>query len=521
MQHSIWRFRLLNIKKIREQGLSLVLLWDLFMIFVVLANLLLIVFDYTYLMLRPYYYLNNNLKWITEMYDPMLGIEKHYDTRDFIAFFGDYKILLQKEKSEEKEKLFKKIYNDINEDLDNIINLKEYREKENYTYVYSKYKENKDNQYFKQINDYAIKYYKQLLIAQYDKLVKENPFEKAGLTGNLEKLKDKFRAKFKRDTNSDLTLEELSSRKSFRWFVDMTDENKKSRIEFFETTIRPLVVVNYYRKNDRSGKPKSEFYLLDTPFLILFIIEFLVRWYISLKRKQYIAWFLFPLYNWYDIVGLLPFARGFRLFRLVSIYIRLQDSELTTIGDDIITKTVKHFSNIIKEEITDMVTIRILTEVQQEIKSGNSIDMIMDAIEDRRDEIKEMLIESTKASLENQNGSNLINQKMRLVLQETLSRSAKEAKTLQVFPEFLKETITVDIGVSIYDSFQEVLKQKLKETGRENTVGALIDYALDEIIKGARDSHVNRLSTEIILEIVENMKKAVAIKKWANQKQDK
>ncbi|MCB1189188.1 MAG: hypothetical protein H7A23_04070 [Leptospiraceae bacterium] len=498
------------------------------MIFVVLANLLLILFDYTYLVVRPYYYLHKNLKWITEKYDPILGIEDHYDTRDFVVFFEEYQFLLQNEETDKKEKIFQKIYQEISENIENVFNLQDYQAQENYLYQYSEYQNLKGGpnteystqtrvDFYKQISWYAIKYYKKLLIGQYDKLVKENPFEKAGLTGNLEEMKDLFREKFQKDTKSNLRLRELSSRKSFRWFIDMTDENKKSRMEFFESSIKPLVVVNYYRKNNRNGELKSSFYLLDMPFLILFVVEFLARWYYSQKRKEYIAWFLFPLYNWYDIVGLLPFARGFRLFRLVSIYIRLQESELTTIGDDIITRTVKHFSNIIKEEITDMVTIRILTEVQQEIKSGDSINMIMDAIESRREEIKEMVIEMTKSSLRNQNENNIINQRMRLLLEETLARSASQAKTLQMFPRFLKETITVDIGVSIYDSFQEVIAMSLKQRSGDNTVEALIDYTMDEMIKGAKVSEVNRLTTEIILEIIENMKKAVAVKKWAKQ----
>ena len=50
-------------------------LWDLFMVWVVIINLCLILFDLTYLWLRPHYF--RYLPIVTRIYDPVLGIEPH------------------------------------------------------------------------------------------------------------------------------------------------------------------------------------------------------------------------------------------------------------------------------------------------------------------------------------------------------------------------------------------------------------------------------------------------------------
>ena len=58
---------------------TLAALWDLFMVWVVIINLTLILFDLTYLWLRPTYF-----KWVpivTRIYDPVLGIDPPRDIR--------------------------------------------------------------------------------------------------------------------------------------------------------------------------------------------------------------------------------------------------------------------------------------------------------------------------------------------------------------------------------------------------------------------------------------------------------
>lgn len=84
------------------------------------------------------------------------------------------------------------------------------------------------------------------------------------------------------------------------------------------------------------------------------------------------------------------------------MYILLKNSSLTNVGNDIFTRTFTYYTNIIKEELTDMVTVRILTEMQEEIKSGASINLITSAVEARREQLKKLIIDNVKKELRTQ-----------------------------------------------------------------------------------------------------------------------
>ena len=86
---------------------------------------------------------------------------------------------------------------------------------------------------------------------------------------------------------------------------------------------------------------------------------------------------LYPMYHWYDVLGLIPLlSLDFSDYsRRINVYF-VKNSNLTNVGNDIFTRTFTYYTNIIKEELTDMVTVRILSEMQEEIKSGASINLV-------------------------------------------------------------------------------------------------------------------------------------------------
>ena len=293
-------------------------------------------------------------------------------------------------------------------------------------------------------------------------------------------------------------------------------KNVTQHIEFFKEEIYPLIKPNYYRHYGLNGKYKDEFFKLDLPFFLLFLIEFLVQWWLAIKNRVYVAWFLYPMYHWYDVLGLVPMAefRFFRLFRVVSMYIILKNSNLTNVGNDIFTRTFAYYTNIIKEELTDMVTVRILSEMQEEIKSGASINLVTSAVEARREQFKKLIIENFKKALANPKAIDT----MRKLLAEALVKSSNNAATLQMVPSIIKETITKDIGLAIFDSMNEVISSKLIGENGEENMNLLIDNILDDVILGSQDSEFNKLSEDMSIEIIENMKKAVSVKKWVKAK---
>lgn len=453
---------MLKIRQIIERGFTFRLLWDLFMLQAVILNLHLIVFDLTYLTLRPYYL--THLPMVTKFYDPFLGIEPHRTTQDYLSMVDEYSRILNTPDSDEKKE--------------------------------------------------AIHFFSEKLIEQSAKIVEENPFEKAGLTANLQKIKFEIKKKYEAETG--ISPEKSSSKDALKWFWTYDPKNVNQHIQFFKEEIFPLIEPNYYRHYGLNGKYKDEFFKLDLPFFLLFLIEFLVQWWLSIKNRQYVAWFLYPMYNWYDVLGLIPLAefRFFRLFRVVSMYILLKNSNLTNVGNDIFTRTFTYYTNIIKEELTDMVTVRILSEMQEEIKSGASINLVTSAVEARREQLKNLIIENIKKGIANPKANDTI----RKLLAEALVKSSNSAATLHLIPSVIKETITKDIGLAIFDSVNEVIISKLTGEKGEENINLLIDNIIDDVILGSQDSEFNKLSEDMTIEIIENMKKAVSVKKWVKAK---
>jgi hypothetical protein len=122
-----------------------------------------------------------------------------------------------------------------------------------------------------------------------------------------------------------------------------------------------------------------------------------------------------------------------------------------------------------------MVTIRILSETQEEIRSGGGAAVIINTIENRRSEIKQLVIENMKNSLPK--------------TRETIAR---------VLP---KLTLA-----------------KLYGGNADAEVGMIIDAVLDDVLISLNNREMNRISDEITIEILENTKKNVAKKKWLDTK---
>lgn len=79
---------------IKKHKLGIPLLWDITMVFVVLGNLALIIFDLSYLSLRPFYF--HKFPELLKLYDkPILGIETHRTTSAYTDLVDDLKYLTQ------------------------------------------------------------------------------------------------------------------------------------------------------------------------------------------------------------------------------------------------------------------------------------------------------------------------------------------------------------------------------------------------------------------------------------------
>lgn len=202
------------------------------------------------------------------------------------------------------------------------------------------------------------------LRSQSREIIDTNPFALANKSGQLAKIRNLIVAHFQ-----DQETPPSSAREAFDqfWSVDYLSTDTEEKLNFFQTEIRPLFEVNYFRPVGESGRFVDYFPALDTWFSLFFLAEFAIRTrWISWRRKG-VSWVDAALWRWYDLFLFLPF---FRFLRGIPVVIRLRESEfpfLQHIQEQIIQGLLGSFAG----ELTEVVVVQVLNQLQGSIRKGN------------------------------------------------------------------------------------------------------------------------------------------------------
>jgi hypothetical protein len=433
-------------------------LWDLFMVWVVIVNLTLILFDLSYLWLRPTYF--RYLPIVTRVWDPVLGIVPHPLTEELI------------EKAETTEKLLSLAP----------------RSAELAT---------------------SLGELKGLTF----RLFFENPFERSGQTKNLVAIAEGM-ARETDHTTSELQNPDVQEVIADDFWTGSTDL-LRHRFDLFNEHVMPLLDVNYFRGYNLDGRLVDHFWKIDLPFLILFWIEFIVRWTFAIRRRTHARWYFFPIFYWYDLLSLIPVTalRPLRLLRVVSIYMRLRQSELSRVGRDFLSRGVAYISNIITEEVSDRVAVRILDEYREEIVDGTHVRIARATVEPRREEIERVLVSQIRAILTDEDTI----ERFRQLLQLNLANAVDESESLRSLPlpHVVVKPVVSTVGEVILDTTLETISTTLDSVDGQEAVQALADSILEALFYGPALSELESLAKDISLQVIDHMKEVVAVKKWA------
>ena len=192
-------------------------------------------------------------------------------------------------------------------------------------------------------------------------MIQTNPFAEAHKTGNLERIKKKMRSHLPNPDNS--------AKEAFWqfWTPAYLQGKTTEELSFFDAEIKPLLATNYYRVIGENGGYVDYFGLIDFPFGILIGLEFLWRtWWIS-RRRTGVSWLDAMLWRWYDILFLIPTARW---LRILPVTIRLNQAQLINLNS--IQKQVSQgLVAGIAEDVTEVVIIRIINQIQASIRQGD------------------------------------------------------------------------------------------------------------------------------------------------------
>ncbi|MCU0304004.1 MAG: ion transporter [Thermoanaerobaculales bacterium] len=434
------------------------LVWDVFMVWVAAVNLWMILFDLSYLWLRPLYF--THLRVVTRVYDPVKGIEPHPLTEAVLAEIAATEAELAR-------------------DLDSPA----------------------VPQHVERLRELTVR------------LVQENPFDRSGLERASELVRDRLARRIGRSGSALVDPSVLREAVDAFWTGDPTELSL--RIRDLDPRVRHDLGLNYYRTYGPGGRPTDRFWILDLPFLALFWVEFTVRWTHAIRRRTYARWFFFPIFNWYDVLGLIPVAvfRPFRLLRAVSMYMRLSRSELSNVGKDVFTRTVLYFSNIITEEVSDRVALRILSEFAEEVADGTHGRITRAVIEPRKREIEAVLASQIRQTLTDPQ----ITARLRALVQLNLENAVESSEALRAvpLPGFVLRPAVRAIGEVILDATVETVSGTLDSPEGERALEAVAAAVLDDLFYGPGLAEVEGLVREITLQVLDHMKDVVRVRKWA------
>lgn len=445
--------------KVRPTGkLGRELLWDAFMVWVALINLGLILFDLTYLLIRPTY--QKIVPPLVRLYDPVKGIEPHPLTAALLAEEQAVRQALALAPPQEPSEARL-----------------------------------------------------ETLRALTARLLVENPFERSGQGRSFEAVRRRVAAELEMATLDLADPVRASAAAAALWPAERG--LLRHRLGLFEREIRPLLAPNYFREYDRTGKLEDHFWKIDLPFLLLFLGEFAWRWRGAVRRRRYARWWFYPLFHWYDVIGLLPTAyfRLFRPLRAVSIYMRLRRSELSSVGRDLFSRAAGTIGAIVAEEVSDRVAMILLDELEEEILAGTHRRIAGEVVAGRRAAIEAMLARQVGALL----GDPELLAGLRRLLELNLDHAVERSRALDgvPLPGMVVRPLARSIGGIVVEATIESLAVTPRTAAGERAIGELAEAVVARVLSDDSVGTLEPLVREVALEVIEKMKATVSVRKWA------
>ncbi|MGB2926394.1 MAG: hypothetical protein WBB82_13915 [Limnothrix sp.] len=459
------------------------------------VNLALVVFDLSYIPLRNFwlqgrvqlYARINKYEWkfpeepvrilpinVTKHYDWAKGIVENRDTAYYLERVEDLKKVVEKT-------------NDLtlNPSQDNETNLSSADQRD----------VAEDSRRYDQEKEEILAELRELSI----EMVDTNPFEVAEKTGTLEKIKNKMRRHI-------FNNEDASSKEAFLtyWTTEYLSENGwRDELNFFDREIQPLIETNYFRPIGENGKAVDNFGIIDFPFFMIFLLEFLARsWYIS-RRKTGVSWLDAMLWRWYDIFLLIPL---FRWLRVVPVIIRLNHADIIDLSA-IQKQASQGFVAGIAEDITEVVFIRIINQIQGSIQRGEFSNVLSQATSreyvDLNDVNEPVELAKLMANLVVYQVVPKVQPQAEAIIIYAIDRvisTSPAYQGLRILPglDDIKITLAKQISHQLYEITSDTLKGLLQED-------PVFDKLLEDLILQFRKSMTSEIQARESLERMESL----------------
>ncbi len=267
----------------------------------------------------------------------------------------------------------------------------------------------------------------------------------------------------------------------------------------------------------------DDFILYDLIFVAIFLAEFFVRWVVSIKNKDFSKWYYFPFVYWYDLVGCIPIGgfRFLRLLRLVTIAVRLQRMEKIDMTKLALYRFLMHYFNVFIQEITDRVTLTILSNVREELHEGTPVidGIVDDVLRPRQAELINWI--SMRLQLAASKGYALHEEEIRVYVQQRINQAVdknKELRNLESVP-LMGRVIVKQIEGAISDIVFSVVHGIIRDLGSSKN-RALIEDVSELLLEDDNENGSDQIRilnlqvADILSESVGIVMERVKERKW-------
>lgn len=262
----------------------------------------------------------------------------------------------------------------------------------------------------------------------------------------------------------------------------------------------------------------ARFIAIDLAFVAIFMLDVLLGWAAAIAERRYHRWFFYPFVHWYDVLGCIPVG-GFRLLRIlrvISLLHRLQRLGLIDVRRWYLYEVVAKYYDILLEELTDRIAIRMLDNVQSQLRSSDSLSTrLVDQVVRPR---QQALIQEISQRLEAMAGTAYAHNRddtlryVRGLVGRTLAESP-EMRRLARLP--LGSQVSRGLEASLSDLACRLVNEAL-EGLQSAEFTALVEHLAESGFDAwlHTDSHTEQVTEQVLVDMLELLKEQIAVKHW-------
>jgi hypothetical protein len=265
----------------------------------------------------------------------------------------------------------------------------------------------------------------------------------------------------------------------------------------------------------------QHFLFYDLAFVAIFVVEILVRWGLAIYRQRYHRWFFYPFVHWYDVLGCIPVGslRSLRLLRVIAMIPKMQRIGLFDLRDTYPYQKFEKYRDIVLEEVSDRVTVRIIEGLHKEIRGSEKVTrrIASEVIEPQREAliqaITHRLQEATAVAYTSQQDD--FQDYLDRVIADAVQQN-QEIGTIASLPGVGKPVATL-LERAISDIVFNVIDQMVADVAsleNDRAIAEVTAISTDALLSPKYDQRLNRLARSVVLQSLDVIKDHVQIRRW-------